>query len=70
MHPPLSLSPTPGGFGALQARLHQPISRSGEEVGAEDYEEEGAAGIQSRPGAGPEGGEMQTKEEVHYTGST
>lgn len=30
--------PLPGGFRALQARLHQPISGSGEEDGAEGDE--------------------------------
>lgn len=62
--------PVPGGFGALQARFHQPISGSGEEVRTEGSEKERAAGLQSRPGAGPQGGSIQTKEELHHTGST
>lgn len=66
-----SLSPpTSGGSGALQARLHQPISGTGEEVRAEGCEKESPAGLQSRPGAGPQGGSMQTKEELHHTGPT
>lgn len=60
---------TSGGLGALQARLHQPISGSGEEAGAEDFETESIEGLQSRLGAGPQGGKMQTKEELHNTRS-
>lgn len=66
----LPLPPTSGGSGALQARLHQPISGTGEEVRAEGCEKESPAGLQSRPGAGPQGGSMQTKEELHHTGPT
>lgn len=62
--------PVLGGFGALQARLHQPISRSGEEVGAEGFKKEIAAGLQSRRGAGLQGGTRQTEEKLHHTGST
>lgn len=61
---------TSGGLGALQARLHQPISGSGEEAGAEDFETESIEGLQSRLGAGLQGGKMQTKEELHNTRST
>lgn len=60
----------PGGFGALQARLYQPISGSGEEDGAESDEaqsfERNQAGLSTRiPGEN-----VQTKEEVHNTRST
>lgn len=62
--------PTPGGFGALPARLHQPIAGSGEEVGAEGYEKESTAGLQSGHGAGHQRGSIQTKEELYHTRSS
>lgn len=60
----------PGGFRALQAGLHQPISRSSEEVGAESPNKESTAGLKSGPGARPKGRSRQANEELHHTGST
>lgn len=60
----------PGGFRALQARLYQPISGSGEEDGAESVEAQSFERNQARLGTRTPGEHVQTKEEVYNTRST
>lgn len=63
--------PSPGGFRAFQARLHQPISGSGEEDGAEGDEAPIFERNQARHlGTRTPGEKVQTKEELHNTRST
>ena len=64
----------PGGSGAAEARLHQPIPGEAEVPGAEgeeETEEEQHAGGRQRGGggAGPGGGRRLSEEELHHTSS-
>lgn len=61
---------SPGGFRALQARLYQPISGSGEEDGAESDEAQSFERNQASLSTRTPGEKVQTEEEVHNSRST